>query len=725
MTAIMNLDFETRSDVELKTHGVYRYFESTNADVLMACYSFDGGKTLGQWLRGDPCPQVIVDHVRNGGTIHAHNAAFERLAWWMVLCERYCWPKPALEQFRCTAVTAAAHQLPRDLAGVGAALGLDVQKDKEGMRLINKFSKPRKARKGEDPSGLYWNEPEDHPEDFQKFVDYCGTDVRVEAAVGRRLVPQSKEETELYHISERINDRGIRIDRTSVRAALRLAGKAKRLLDKEMTLVTGGYVTACTQVGALKGWVLDQGIEVPSLAKKDVEELLGRTDLPANVERALNLRKEAAKSTVSKFGSAMKRVTADGTVKGAFLFHAAGTGRWSSVGLQLHNLSRPGKLFEKEAPDLNTLFSAFRREDPDYLKVLYGDDLGRALWLLSDAIRGFLWAKPGHDLLAVDYSGVEGAVSAWLAREDWKLKAMYEIMADKTLPDMYRRAAASILNTTTDVITKDHPARQGVGKVSELSMGFGGGVGAFNQMARNYDVKLPSLFEPVWEAATPERRADVEKRYEERLKASDALAMGMQREGWMAAETIKLGWREAHPGFVATWKAMEDAVWDAITNPGSAFEAGRCKFMVRANFLWLMLPSGRCLAYGNPKIKDLEVPWADQALPESEREKRPTPTAMGLDSKNNKVWRRRALYGGLVFQNATQAVARDLMANGMRRAEAAGYPVVLHVHDELVAQVPRGFGDVNAYAAMVAELPRWAYGIPLMASGWRGKRYRK
>lgn len=736
----LEIDFETRSDVDLKKRGVYVYMASPHTRALIASYKLDGGPVQ-RWRYPAPCPPDIAAHVAAGGTISAHNAGFERLLWQMVLTPRYGWPAVATEQFRCTAATAAALSLPRDLGGVGAALNLPIQKDKEGMRLIRKFSMPRRPKKGEDLNGLYWNEPEDHPEDFEKFIRYCDVDVETEHAADRRMVRLSKDEQELYWISERINDRGVRIDTRSLMAALDLADKAKAGLDAEMLEATGGYVAACSKVADLTRWVQSQGVSMASAAKAEIEELLELEDLPANVRRAVEIRQEAAKTSVSKLEAFRNRVGVDGRVRGSFLFNAAGTGRWSSLGVQLHNMPRPRKVFEDAHLILASLFADIRTSDPAWLDFVYGKPLGRPLHLLSDAIRSFIWAAPGHDLLVADYSGIEGAVAAWAAGESWKVQALFDLIADPSLPDLYRRAAAGIYNTTPDLLTKKDPRRQ-VGKVSELSLQYQGGVGAFYSMARNYSMKLGPVFDPVWEAASPERREKAVKRYEQCLKRGQAKTDVLSREAWLAAELVKIGWRATHPAICAAWGILDDAVRGAVLDPGQKFRALNVDYLYARNFLWCRLPSGRCLAYGNPRLR--EQVWfkqrgedASEIMLKEEAEKavrrgegsiegaaKAAVTVMGVNSVTRK-WERYALYGGLLFENIVQAIARDLLANGIRRAEAAGYPVIGHVHDEIITEVPRGFGDVEVFEQLICELPAWAHGLPLVADGWRGKRYRK
>lgn len=789
MTHDLTCDFETRSDVDLKTRGVWNYMASPHTLPLMASYKIDGGPTR-RWRPGTPCPSDIVAHVAAGGMISAHNAAFERLLWQKVLTPRHGWPVARTEQFRCTAAVASALGLPRALDGLGDVLDLVVKKDKAGAALIRRFSLPRKPDKeirlrdteilalreaGADEGtiqhawdrwqrriegGPMFNEPADFPAEFEAFHDYCDVDVETEAEADHRMVPLSTFEQSVYTLDQMVNDRGIRIDRTSALAALELAEKAKKLLDKEMADATGGAVRKCSEPAKLIEWVNQQmtggtsrmlaeaGVDGPmaSAAKADILDLLECDDLPPRVRRALELRQEAAKTSVSKLSAMLARADAESRVRHAFIYHKASTGRWQSVGVNFANLPRTRKAFEKAALDMSSLFGAFRTGEPELLPLLYGDDLGRPLHLISDALRGFLWAAPGHDFIQADYTSIEGAVIAWSSGEDWKVQAMHDIAADPSLPDLYRRAAAQIMNTTTEIVTKSHPLRQSVGKVSELALGFGGGVAAFHSMSLNYGVKLDPLFAPVWETASEERREKAIKRWEGAVKRGKEKADVLSREAWVACELIKVGWRANNPAIAAGWGAREAAVRDAIRNPGEVTKALKFSYVVKQGFLWCLLPSGRCLAYASPKLKDqvwvkvLLGPeeWSESEVMDRELAERlalkgdvkiegktsPAITALGVD-KSGRRMQREHLYGGILAENDTQAVARDILVNGMFKAEAAGYPIVLHVYDEMVAEVPRGFGDLAEFEKLICELPEWAAGLPLTASGWRGKRYRK
>lgn len=1021
-------DFETRSDIDLGSHGAHVYFESPNARVLLG--SFKIGDLRFRWRYGEPCPAPLRTHIEAGGILSAHNASFEILCfkWLAANCG---WPVARLEQFRCTAATAAAMQLPRQLGKLGAALNLSVQKDKEGMRLIRKFSIPQK-------SGQFV-QPEDDPEDFEKFHAYCDVDVETEAEADTRLVPLSDQEQAVYTLTERINHRGVRIDVESARKALLIVDKAKDALDAEMRQLTNGAVGKCSEVAKLTRWLEALGVAVTSLAKADIDELLDFDDLPGVARQALLIRQEAAKTSTAKLATMLTRASRDGRVRGEAIYHAAGTGRTQSAGVNLNNLPRPRKMFEDAKLRQDVLFQSIREGDPDYLRFMYGDALGRPLHLLSDSIRGFILAAPGHDLIQADYSNIEGSVIAWLAGETWKLDAIRSIFADPSIPDLYRQTAAGILGLPLEEVTRKHWARQAVGKPAELACfsaetqvltsngvkaivevsendllwdgvewvrhqgviskgarrvvhvdgirltpdhlvltqhewvsaqqlasdrnmlglalatgsenlpssvltkasaagcgmsfasavagpirtpwpfqifarallpdarraparrlaslatscimairtlcpttatargfstvsrlatgaastrkteatrttagaasrsngggiaalsspissrltggtppiwnwialtltvitgratfgsspgprtpatsgrpakcptasaiwrpksdycepvfdilnagprnrftvcsdsghlivhncGFQGGVSAFYTFARNGGVNFADLGGNVLQRATDEQKEKALKRYLANFKRNQARARELPQDVWLACEIIKNGWRAQNTAIAASWHALEAAAREAVENPGQIAEAARVRYITRFGYLWAQLPSGRCLCYGAPRLKEqvwAEVKLEDGSWSDAEVMDRDAAekgelkgavrimgntsdkvTGMTVNSKT-KQWTRTALYGGLLCENNTQGTARDILVNGMFKAEAAGYPIILTVYDEIIAEIPRGFGDLKAFEKLICELPDWADGLPVAAGGWRGKRYRK
>lgn len=312
---------------------------------------------------------------------------------------------------------------------------------------------------------------------------------------------------------------------------------------------------------------------------------------------------------------------------------------------------------------------------------------GSPLDVISQCLRSMLSAAPGNVLYAADFANIEGRVLAWLADEKWKLQAFrdYDTILGTDAkgkpirkgPDLYLVTAAGILGKTIGEVTEEE--RQGSGKVPELACGFQGGVGAFQNMAKIYGVKY-----------TDDR-----------------------------ANAIKEAWREKHPRIRSYWGDVEAAALDAVMHPGQKVKAGpagrEVAYRINGSFLWCRLPSGRVLCYPYPKLKAKETPWGEM---------RDAVHYMAVNSTTNK-WEETDTYGGKLVENVTQAVARDLLAQAMLRVEAAGYPIVLHVHDEIVAEVPEGTGDLKTYEALCAEVPSWAAGLPIATAGWTGRRYRK
>lgn len=707
MTDFLYLDVESRSAVDLRKTGSHVYWEDPSTALWLACYAIGDGP-IRHWRAGEPCPEEIRRHVLDGGPISGWNVGgFEMLAWNARLGPVHGWPVPRLEQYDDTAAMAAAMGLPRALANAAKALGLEVQKDDEGRRLMMQMARPRRTV---GDTHTWWDEPAK----IDRLALYCETDVEVERTIRQRLVPLSDAERAVWLLDARINERGVRIDVPLVQAMLKIVEATQARLANEMVEATGGYVATPSQVAALTRWLADNGMPVDGLARADVTSLLAADDLPERCRTVLRIRQEAAKSSTAKLRSAIDCTCKDGRARGLILYHGAGTGRWAGRLLQPQNFPRGSGLIEDPEAAVPWLADG----DAEMVQTLFGPPLTA----VSDCLRAIITAAPGHRLVSADYSSIEGRVTAWLAGEEPKIRAFAENDAG-TGAGIYELTAAGIFNVPVAEIGKKDIRRQ-VGKSAELALGFGGGVNAFHTMAQVYGVNMETALAPLWENADQERRERAVARYEECAKRGDSGTDKMSRDAWIASELTKVGWREKHPAIAESWKLLEQAAREAVLQPGTVVKVLRVAFLVRQGFLWMRLPSGRCLAYGSPRITDVEVPWADKTQPEAKREKRPMVTALGVNSMR-KTWERFVLYPGLHVQNAVQAIARDIMANGLLNVEAAGYPVVLTVHDEALSEVPIGFGSVEEYEALLCRQPPEYDGLPLVASGYQSSRYKK
>lgn len=663
----LHIDFETRATADLKKQGVYKYAGHPDTDVWCLAYAFDD-EPVRVWRPGEKPPAEIVTHLMlQDGPVVGHNVGFEWAIWNAILVPRYGFPKLPIEQCYCTAAMAAAMALPRDLAGAAEAVNLETGKDMEGRRLMLQMMKPRKVLS--DGKLIWW----DVPEKVDRLVAYCRQDVETERALEKKLLPLRPRERELWLLDHKINARGVKVDLRAVRGALDVVDVAKADYDALIAEITGGAVTAVTKAHDLAQWCTVRGVPTDSVAKGRVKELLAGI-LPGDVRAALLVRQEAAKSSTAKLQAMVEAASSDGRARDMFMYHGASTGRWSGMRIQLQNMPRP-KLKFGEIEEIIERVITVGRITVRELEMLYGSVPAA----LSDCLRSLLIADDGKDLISADFSNIEGRVLAWLAGEHWKLEAFRQY-DEGTGPDLYIASYAKAFGVPIKSVTPDQ--RQDVGKVMELAFGYGGGVGAW----RNFD---------------PSDRFTDEQ-----------------------VDQTKRNWRDGHPAIAQFWRDLEDAALTAVRKPGTVQTAGhmsRIKYRVAGSFLWCQLPSGRCLSYAFPKIKKKLMPWTDD---NDEPVYKDAIHFMSVDSMTRK-WGPDDTYGGKLAENVTQAVARDLLAEAMLRVDPLGYEVVMHVHDEIVAEIPEGFGDLAEFEQLMSILPPWAAGCPVSAAGWRGKRYRK
>ncbi|ORE90236.1 DNA-directed DNA polymerase [Stappia sp. 22II-S9-Z10] len=657
------LDFETRSAVDLKKAGSYVYAEDPSTDILCLAWAI-GDDEVELWTPADPVPDRAAAHIRDGGLVRGWNAGgFERLIFRHIAGPRYGWPVPALEQWRDTMVEALGQALPGKLEDAAPAVGLDIRKDAAGHRLMLQMSKPRKI---EDDGTIIWWEDDDR---LQRLYAYCRQDVRVEREIAKRVRRLGKRELSLWQLDQRVNDRGVRIDVESCEAAKIVAAQADEALTERMRLTTCFEVAGGSDVQGLRQFCCDRDVKVDSVAKDVVIDLLEDEELPADVRAALEIRLEFAKTSVAKVNAMLRSRNDDGRARGLLQFNGASTGRWGGRRIQTQNMKRTDEGF-----DVAEALTLIGTGDA----VLVEAFIGAPKSAISNCLRGLIQAAPDHDLIAADYANIEGRVLAWLAGEEWKLDAFRAFDRGEG-HDLYRVAYGAGFGKDPGDVSKDE--RQ-VGKVMELALGYQGGVGAFNKMGANYGVTLPKA----------------------------------------RVEEIRDAWRASNPAIKSFWYELEAAAMRTVEDGLMSWQAvGRCGFQLNGSFLEFRLPSGRSLWYAYPDIRPKQMPWTDDGGNPVWKD---SVSYMGVDSTTRK-WKRQFAYGGLLAENCTQAVARDILAHAMPLVEAAGYPLVMHVHDELVVEVPKDFGSVDDVCKVMCQLPAWADGCPVVAAGWRAERYKK
>lgn len=414
-----------------------------------------------------------------------------------------------------------------------------------------------------------------------------------------------------------------------------------------------------------------------------------------------------------------QRAAFDGTVycpktpTGFFLVRRNGrcwiTGN-SSTGVQLQNLAR-GHI---EDPD--NAITAFGARDLDWVRTIYPSI--DPMKVLASTVRGMLVAPQGKTLQSLDFSAIEARVCAWLLGEEWKLDAFRAYDAG-TGPDLYKVAYARSFGIDAEDVTKQQ--RQ-IGKVQELALSYEGGVGAFVTMVGTYGIKLDELAESAYDILPAEAIDSAEWMW-----GKFGIKSGLPKKQYIVCDALKYLWRQAHPNIRQGWKDLKSAAEQAVHFPGKAFEIStkRAAFKVVDRWLYMRLPSGRKLAYYNPRwIPEKIVPKKDRFGQTFEEVIPGELRYWGVDTYTRQ-WMEVSTYGGKICENLTQAASRDLLANGMLNLEQAGYPTVMTVHDEVVSEIADDFDSFEHAGELMCKLPAWAKDLPVAVDGHRARRYRK
>lgn len=652
---VLHIDFETRSELDLREVGLHRYARHPSTDVWCMAWAI-GDAEPALWVPGQALPNEIADHVMAGLPVYGHNVAFELEAWNQICVLRYNWPALLPQYAFCTMAMAYAMGLPGALEDAALALGLQILKDAEGRSLMLRMARPRSPN----PT-VWWDEPEK----LQRLYAYCQQDVRVERELHKRLVPLSERERKVWLMDYRINQRGAQIDIPSAKGAVALTAAMQEKTAAEIARLTDGAVLSATALPALKEWMGKYGPVPDSLAKQAVIDLLASDTLTPRVAKVLQLRQDGGKASTAKFDVMVNRAGEDGRLRQMYQYHGAGTGRWAGRGVQPANLPRdmpPAEVVE-------SVMRFIREGNHDAIDMLYGHPLVMA----SKCLRSFFIAPADKRLISGDWSNIEGRGQAWFAGEEWKLKAF--VAADeKRGPGLYELAYSRMFNVPVESIKNPSEERQ-VGKVAELAFGYQGGIGSFHTMGKNYNVKVPDT---------------------------------------KAAE-FRDAWRAAHPRIKETWYAIERSAVAAVRNPGETYSCGhpgrQARFKVVGSFLWTLLPSGRAICYPYPKL--LEGEYGPQltymAVPGQDKSK------VIADPKNASNWARVATYGGSLFNNVVQGFCRDILAEAMLTLDEKGAAIVLHTYDDIVIEVPQGKaeGARAEVERIMLSAPSWAKGLPL------------
>ena len=544
------IDLETFSSIDIKA-GAFRYVEAPDFEILLIAYAWDDGPVQVLDLT-DREPNQFWSWLQDPSVVKvAHNSAFERAA-----LSRYLDADLPPEQWEDTMVMAAYNGLPLSLEAAGAALGLPLQKIREGTLLINYFCKPCKPTIAN--GGRTRNLPEHAPDKWERFCTYCRRDVEVAQAIHSRLArfPVTEFERRVWDLDARINERGVLVDRELAEAAVAVDAAYTAECKAEMQKLTG--LDNPNSVAQLKGWLECRGLFPDSLDKEAVSGLLAKATDPTT-RRVLELRRLLGKTSTKKYEAMTLSACDDGRVRGLTQYYgAARTGRWAGRLVQLQNLP------QNHLDDLGTIRELVRARDLETLELVYGNVSD----VLSQLIRTALVAKPGHTFLVADFSAIEARVIAYLAGEKWRL----DVFAAGG--DIYCSSASQMFKVPVEKHGVNGHLRQ-KGKVAELACGYGGSVGA--------------------------------------LRAFGADKMGLTEQEMLE---IVQQWRAASPTIPRFWRAAEAAAKGALENPGKTYRVPglgcEVKYKKTADALLCLLPSGRLLSYWGAHLEDGAIVYMGQ-----------------------------------------------------------------------------------------------------------------
>lgn len=725
------LDTETFSAADLKKVGSYAYAEHPTTEILICSYAIDDGPAqVWDCTCVEKMPDDLKDALRQ---VRRHKAKlvmqnglmFDRLVM------RNCWdmdidPRDILD----TMVMAFRHSLPGGLAMQCEVLQIDESqaKDKRGKALIQRFCKPTpknyKVRR---------YSRETHPAEWAEFIEYARSDITAMREVFHAMPDWGNIEFEntVLAIDQRINDRGFFVDTALANAAIDAVKQHKIELQQEANEKWGAGLTGAAFLPTLRD--LAPAHEILNAQKSTLNDLLSDDDLPDDARTIIEMRLGASSTASTKYNPLLLGLSGDGRRRGCLQYGGASrTLRFAGKGFQPQNLARG-------------YFSGEELETG--IKMLLK---GRAHWtfdvakLTASTVRSCIIPEPGKQLVVADYSNVEGRGLAWLAGEETALETFRSGL------DIYCVTAGKMFGMEPDYIKKNRKDLRQIGKTCELALGYSGGVGAFVNMAKVTGLDLHGMAEMMKGTFPDHIWAGAKKGYEyARIQEKSKKGFGGQKAErpsydlpknvWLTCDSIKRMWRESHPATIRFWRELEDGAMAAIKNPGKAYWAGaevredgrkaikiartRGKDGSPGWWLKLEMPSGRILSYPGIGIsveKHTDEDSADERVEYRERIR-----YMGVN-QTTRQWGKQYTYSGKLCENLCQAFCRDLLANALITVEEAGWPIIIHVHDEIVCEVP----DTDEYSEKELErlmciLPSWAAGFPLAAEGQRLKRYAK
>ncbi len=709
----------------LEAVGVAVYLAHPTAEVLSLAYDLQDGRSCRLWVPGEPDPTDLFDHIARGGELAAWNAGFEFLTWHLICRPRYGWPDLPLERLVCSMAKARAYGYPGRLAKAAELVGTHLKAKSLGDRVLKRYSIPRNPTAKD--ARLRIKPSEDGVAAIELY-SYNMDDVAAETSVADVVPDLSAEEREVWLLDQRINNRGIPIDLPTVKKAQEIVQYMEAIHNAELRELTMNQVNSYTEVAALQKHLYDYwGLSSASLDEEAIDELLSlHPDMPPTPKRILQIRQAMSSAGVKKVFTMERMANSDNRIRHLYQYHSAHTGRFAAGGIQPHNLKSSGpnmaccnvcqQIFAQcdidvcrwcGSPDVETGVEwdakvmlrclevwADPRVTPEMVHRMYGKD---TLGVLAASVRGMIKAPEGSEFICSDYSAIEAVGLAMLSGEQWRIDVF------RTHGKIYEMCASKITGVSFEEYMaykkqhgRHHPHRKPYGKVPELASGYAGWLRAWKNFGAGEFMGDEGIKRNIlaWRAASP-----------------------------MVVELWGGQWRK-HPQaweFTHELYGLEGMAIAAVRNPGYWYTYRDISFFCSGPALFMRLPSGRCIVYHRPQLKESVDRYSQQPIWVLSYEgwnTNPNSGPMG--------WIRMETRGGPLTNNATQGTCRDAFVAGMLNVEAAHYPVVMHTHDELISEVPVGFGQVEDFERAMMTLPPWCAHWPIKAAGgWRGNRYRK
>jgi len=668
--SLLLLDFETRSRADLLSTGQHIYARHESTEVMCVGWKIVGEKQghvisyPGVYTNDASETSDFYYGLKHAQYVIAHNAPFEQAIYNHVLSRTPMGPhlrKLGPEGYYCTLATASVLGLPAGLEKLGIALKLDVKKDMEGRRLLLQMCKPRRPIQ----NIAAWIEWVEDDENLKRLYEYCRTDLFTEEAAFLRMhpyAPWTKKERALWVLDQQINQRGIRTDYPKVKDVMQMMELEEKELSERLRYLTFGSVKSAKSP-ALKTFLQEAGLDIPNLQKKTIDDEVARISKIVDHTPSLAEPLEILKirQALSKASTSKYQAFLDRVDTDDFRVRDNLIFHRATTGRWAGAGIQPQNFPRGTVKVDEETFDLIAEADLEMIRILYGSPMN----VFSSALRGMFVSSPGKELFVADFNAIEARVLLWIAGD---LAGLTEY--EKGM-DVYKTMASVIYGIPYDQVTDDQ--RQ-VGKKVILACGYQMGLKKFGETCKAEGLDLP----------------------ESLIKRAHS------------------AFRTKYPKVPQVWANYEKAALFAVANKGKKVTINKVTFYVDRDFLFVRLPSGRKLGYYKPEIHNKETSWGDTQA---------TVHSWGINAVTRQ-WELEAHYGGKWVENVTQAIARDVMAEGMVNVDPQ-YPILLSVHDELISERNIGEGSVAEYEKLMSTMPEWADGLPLKVKGWKGLRYKK